>query len=299
MNSMTGFGMAEYNKDDIYLRVSVKSLNDKYLNIRTRLPYEFPEYLSYKIEQSIPEFVNRGGINVIVSIKDSRNDIANIDFDNKNIKKILNILHKFKSDLGFNTNISIADLMAIQKMDNSPIDNYYLSEEFQGILSDTLKKALKILVEERKTEGDHLEEFFIKSINKIEVSLNTIEHSIPEFLEELKIKVKNICKEITHDEDINLSKFNEDKLLSEINYYIDKSDITEEIVRLKSHLNKIRKVITVTDKPIGHSMIFIIQEMQREISTISAKYHNVLIFSDIINIKEEIDKCKEQALNVE
>jgi len=87
MNSMTGFGMAEYNKDDIYLRVSVKSLNDKYLNIRTRLPYEFPEYLSYKIEQSIPEFVNRGGINVIVSIKDSRNDIANIDFDNEHIKK--------------------------------------------------------------------------------------------------------------------------------------------------------------------------------------------------------------------
>ncbi len=299
MNSMTGFGVAEYNKNDIYLRVSVKSLNDKYLNIRTKLPYEFPEYLSYKIEQTIPEFVNRGGINVNVSIKDSRNDIANIDFDDEHIKKILDILEKFKSDLGFNTNISIADLIALQKMDNSPIDQYYLSEDFKKILSDTLKEALKLLVEERKSEGNHLEEFFIRSINQIEVSLNTIEHSIPEFLEELKIKVQNICKEITHDEDINLSKFNEEKLLSEINYYIDKSDITEEIVRLKSHLNKIRNVINVKDKPIGLSMIFVIQEMQREISTISAKYHNVSIFPDIINIKEEIEKCKEQALNVE
>ncbi len=299
MNSMTGFGVAEYNKDDIYLRVSVKSLNDKYLNVRTRLPYEFPEYLSYKIEQTIPEFVNRGGINVIVSLKDSRYDIANIDFDDEHIKKILDILQKFKSEHGFNTNISIADLISLQKMDNSPIDQYYLSEDFQKILSDTLKKALKFLVEERKSEGNHLEEFFIRSINQIEVSLNTIEHSIPEFLEELKIKVQNICKEITHDEDINLSKFNEEKLLSEVNYYIDKSDITEEIVRLKSHLNKLRNVINVKDKPIGLSMIFVLQEMQREISTISAKYHNVSIFADIVNIKEEIEKCKEQALNVE
>lgn len=299
MNSMTGFGVAEYNKNDIYLRVSAKSLNDKYLNIRTRLPYEFPEYLSYKIEQFIPEFVNRGGINVIVSMKDSRNDIANMDFDDEHIKKILNKLNKLKSELGFNTTISLSDLMTLQKMDNSPIDQYYLSDEFQKVLFDTLKKALKQLVDERKSEGDHLEEFFIRSINQIEVSLNTIEHSIPEYLEELQIKVKNICKEITTDEEINLSKFNEEKLLSEVNYYIDKSDITEEIVRLKSHLKKIRKLISVTNKPIGLSMIFVIQEMQREISTISAKYHNVTIFSDIINIKEEIEKCKEQALNVE
>ncbi|MBC8383250.1 MAG: DUF1732 domain-containing protein [Candidatus Cloacimonetes bacterium] len=299
MNSMTGFGVAEYNKNDIYLRVSAKSLNDKYLNIRTRLPYEFPEYLSYKIEQFIPKFVNRGGINVLVSMKDSRNDIANMDFDDEHIKKILDKLNKLKSNLGFNTTISLSDLMTLQKMENSPIDQYYLSDEFQKVLFDTLKKALKQLVDEKKSEGDHLEEFFIRSINQIEVSLNTIEHSIPEYLEELKIKVKNICKEITSDEEINLSKFNEEKLLSEINYYIDKSDITEEIVRLKSHLKKIRKIISVTNKPIGLSMIFVIQEMQREISTISAKYHNVTIFSDIINIKEEIEKCKEQALNVE
>lgn len=299
MNSMTGFGVSEYNKNDIYLRVSAKSLNDKYLNIRTRLPYEFPEYLSYKIEQFIPKFVNRGGINVLVSMKDSRNDIANMDFDDEHIKKILDKLNKLKSNLGFNTTISLSDLMTLQKMENSPIDQYYLSDEFQKVLFDTLKKALKQLVDEKKSEGDHLEEFFIRSINQIEVSLNTIEHSIPEYLEELKIKVKNICKEITSDEEINLSKFNEEKLLSEINYYIDKSDITEEIVRLKSHLKKISKIISVTNKPIGLSMIFVIQEMQREISTISAKYHNVTIFSDIINIKEEIEKCKEQALNVE
>ena len=299
MNSMTGFGVAEYKKNAIYLRVSVKSLNDKYLNIRTRLPYEFPEYLSYKIEQIIPEFVSRGGINVIVSMKDSRNDIANLNFEDENIKKIFEKLIKLKSNEGFDISISLADLVALQKMNNSPIDSYYLSGEFQQILFDTLKSALVQLVEERESEGNHLEEFFIKSINQIEVSLNTIEHSIPEFLEELQLKVRNVCKEITSDVDINLSKFNEEKLLSEINYYIDKSDITEEIVRLRSHLKKLRKLITVKTKPIGLSMIFVIQEMQREISTISAKYHNVSIFPDIISIKEEIEKCKEQALYVE
>jgi len=120
MNSMTGFGVAEYNKNDIYLRVSVKSLNDKYLNIRTRLPYELPEYLSYKIEQFIPKFVNRGGINVIVSLKDSRNDIANMDFDNEHIKKILDKLNTLKSNLGFDTSISLTDLMTLQKNGELP-----------------------------------------------------------------------------------------------------------------------------------------------------------------------------------
>ncbi|MBN2018315.1 MAG: DUF1732 domain-containing protein [Candidatus Cloacimonetes bacterium] len=299
MNSMTGFGVAEYNKNDIYLRVSLKSLNDKYLNIRTKLPYEFPEYLSYKIEQFIPKFIKRGGINVIVSLKDSRNSVANIDMEDENIKKLLKTLVELKSKTGIEAAVSLSDLMTIQKMESSLIDPFYLNDEFQKLLFDTLNSALEHLIKERKAEGNHLEEFFITSINQIEVSLNTIEHSIPEYLQELKVKVQNICRDITSEDDINLSKFNEEKLLSEINYYIDKSDITEEIVRLKSHLKKLRNLINVNGKPIGLSMLFMIQEMQREISTISAKYHNATIFPDIINIKEEIEKCKEQALNVE
>lgn len=299
MNSMTGFGMAEYKNDDIYLRVSIKSLNDKYLNIKTKFPYEFPEYLSYKIEKYIPDFVNRGGIFVIVSIKDKRNDISTLEISDPKFEKIFFKLHEIKEKFGIEVKLALADLVNQQKTDSSPIDPYYLSDKFDELLFSTLNKAIDNLIDERKNEGNDLEEFFIKAINKIEVSLNTVELSIPEYLEELKINVKNIFKDIADDEKINLSKFNEEKLLSEINYYIDKSDITEELVRLKSHLNKFREIISVTNQPIGLSMIFIIQEMQREIATISAKYHNVSIFSEVITIKEEIEKCKEQALNVE
>ncbi len=299
MNSMTGFGVAEYKENDIYLRISVKSLNEKYLNIRTKLPYEFPEIISYQIEKYIPKYLNRGGIYVIVSIKDRRNAIENIEIENSYLDILLTKLRMIEEKYRININLALSDLMNIYDKETSPIDPYYLSDEFFDIFFSTLNKALMQLIDERKAEGDNLEEFFIKAINKIEVSLNTIEHSIPEYLEEIKVKVKNICKEITDDDEIQLSKFNEEKLLSEVNYFIDKSDITEEIVRLKSHLKKLREMIAITNQPLGLSMIFTIQEMQREITTISAKYHNVAIFSDIINIKEEIEKCKEQALNVE
>lgn len=299
MNSMTGFGVAEYKENDIYLRVSVKSLNEKYLNIRTKLPYEFPEIISYQIEKYIPNYVNRGGIYVIVSIKDKRKSLENIEIDDSYLSKIFHKLNEIKEKYNIEVNISLTDILNNSGLENSPIDPYYLTDEFNDIFFSTLDKAIEKLIKERRDEGNNLEEFFITAINKIEVSLNTIEHSIPEYLDELKIKVKNICTDITDDEKINLSKFNEEKLLSEINYYIDKSDITEEIVRLKSHLKKLREIISVTNQPIGLSMTFIIQEMQREITTISAKYHNVSIFPDVINIKEEIEKCKEQALNVE
>ncbi|HEX37530.1 MAG TPA: DUF1732 domain-containing protein, partial [Candidatus Cloacimonetes bacterium] len=236
---------------------------------------------------------------VIVALKDKRNSLEKIDIEDSYLNALFKKVHEIKEKYNVEINFGLSDLVNNCGINASPIDQYYLTDEFNEILFSTLQKAMDQLIKERKAEGDHLEEFFITSINKIEVSLNTIEHSIPEYLEEITLKVKNICKDITNDEEINLSKFNEEKLLSEINYFIDKSDITEEIVRLKSHLKKLREIISVKTKPIGLSIIFIVQEMQREISTISAKYHNVSIFPDVINIKEEIEKCKEQALNVE
>ena len=292
---MTGFGMEELTKNGIDLKVTIKSLNDKYLSVKCKITQGFPEYISYRIERLIPEILSRGSIfiNVSMNVKKEvlQKQLLENELINNYIEQIKNISKKF--DL--KPNVSISDFFNLEKLYKSPIDEYD-SEEYLEMILDLVKKAIQKLIILRTKEGADLEEFFIKSINIIEVSLSSIELSIPDYLQELKTKTNNSIETILKN---YIEKIDKDKIISEITNFYEKSNIAEEIVRIKSHLNKFREIINIKDQPIGLSMIFVIQEMQREISTISAKYNNISIFPEILKIKEEIEKCKEQAFNVE
>ncbi|MCK4338565.1 MAG: DUF1732 domain-containing protein [Candidatus Cloacimonetes bacterium] len=295
MKSMTGFGMSELTKNGIDLKVTVKSLNDKYLSVKCKIPKEFPEYISYRIEILIPELLRRGSIFINISMIEKNEKLIKKLLKDDLIKNYLDQIKVISKKYDLRTNISISDIFTLEKVYKSPIEEYD-SQEFLELILDLVKKAVQNLIILRTKEGEDLEEFFIKSINKIEVSLSTIELSIPDYLQELKTKSNNRIEEILKN---YIKKIDEDKIISEITYFYEKSNINEEIVRIKSHLNKFREIINIKDQPVGLLMIFVIQEMQREISTISAKYNNISIFPEILKIKEEIEKCKEQAFNVE
>jgi len=295
MKSMTGFGSEELNKNGLNLKITARSLNDKYLNIRCKTPPDFPEYVSYKIERMIPKLLSRGTIYITLFMINKKEKLPEILLKKDLLKQYFDFINETSKKYAIKTNITISDIFNFEKLYESPTEEYN-SEEFLELVLELVKKAVNKLIEVRQKEGEDLEEFFIKSINQIEVSLSAIELSFPDYLQELKMKTKSNIEEILKN---YLKKIDEEKIISEIKYLCDKIDVTEEIVRLRSHLNKFRELISIKDKPIGFSLIFVIQEMQREISTISAKYNNISVFPEILKIKEEIEKCKEQALNVE
>ncbi len=295
---MTGFGISELNKNGLSIKVITKSLNDKYLSIKCKIPQNIPEYIAYKIEKHIPGLIRRGSVFVNLSIIDKRDIPHYYDKYNNDMNKYLEYIQEIRKKYDINTYITISDIIQLQKLHDSPTDDIYSSNEFQELLLDLVDKSIKNLIEERQKEGDDLEEFFIKSINKIKISLSTIELSLPEFIQDIKIKLMKFFDEIIPS-NLNMQKHDKEKFLTEFSYFFEKSDITEEIVRFKSHLRKFQELISITDEPVGLSMGFVIQEMQREISTISAKYNNISVFPEILKIKEEIEKCKEQAFNVE
>ncbi len=295
MKSMTGFGSEELNKDGLNLKITARSLNDKYLNIRCKTPPVFPEYVSYKIEKMIPKLLSRGTIYITLFMINKKEKLPEVLLKEDLLKHYFDFINEVSKKYAIKTNITISDIFNFEKLYQSPTEEYD-SEEFLELVLELVKKAVNKLIEVRQKEGEDLEEFFIKSINQIEVSLSAIELSFPDYLQELKMKTKSNIEEILKN---YLKKIDEEKIISEIKYLCDKLDITEEIVRLRSHLNKFRELISIKDKPVGFSLIFVIQEMQREISTISAKYNNISVFPEILKIKEEIEKCKEQALNVE
>ena len=295
MKSMTGFGIAELTKNGIDLKVTVKSLNDKYLSVKCKIPKEFPEYISYRIERMITELLRRGSVFITVYMIEKKEIIQKKLLKDDLIKNYLDQIKVISKKFDLKPNISISDIFSLEKVYKSPIEEYD-PQEFLELILDLVKKAVQKLIEVRQKEGEDLEEFFIKSINRIEISLSTIELSIPNYIQELKTKTSNRIEKILEN---YIKKIDEDKVISEVTYLYEKSNITEEIVRFKSHLNKFWEIISIKDQPVGLSMIFVIQEMQREISTISAKYNNISIFPEILKIKEEIEKCKEQAFNVE
>ncbi len=294
---MTGFASIISKIENLNLRITAKSINDKFLTVKSKIPSEFSEYLSYKLENLVSELINRGRILVKIELMEQVIEKVDIEKISDKIKEYIKILKNIENKNQIKSKITLQDIIFLQNNLKSPIDKYYKNEFNDKIIENT-KKVIKELIKEREREGKNLEEFFIKSVNKIEVSLSTIELSVPKYLNKIKNTVNEKLNEI-YKYDTDLNKYNEDKILSEINFYIDKSDITEEIVRLRSHLKKLHQLISVTKEPIGNSILFTIQEMQREISTISAKYNNPDLFSDILKIQEEIQKCKEQARNVE
>lgn len=292
---MTGFGSEELNKNGLNLKITARSLNDKYLNIRCKTPPDFPEYVSYKIDKMIPKLLSRGTIYITLFMINKKEKLPEVLLKEDLLKQYFDFINEVSKKYAIKTNITISDIFNFEKLYQSPIEEYD-SEEFLELVLELVKKAVNKLIEVRQKEGEDLEEFFIKSINQIEVSLSAIELSFPDYLQELKMKTKSNIEEILKN---YLKKIDEERIISEIKYLCEKLDITEEIVRFRSHLNKFRELISIKDKPIGFSLIFVIQEMQREISTISAKYNNISVFPEILKIKEEIEKCKEQALNVE
>lgn len=294
MRSMTGFGSAEYHKDGLQLQVTAKSLNSKYLSVKCKSPDGFPEELSYKIENLVPQYIKRGCIFLKIKVTFNQNKhTPGIEINHKLVETYIKLLRDLIERYSLSSDIKIADILALGNIFTSPTEKYNLPN-FQELVLKATVEALLELNKAREQEGKAMEEFFIKSINKMEISLGSIELAVPKFLAELKGKTKKAIDELIKGVPIE-----KEQLALQISTFIDRSDITEEIVRLKSHLKKLHELISTKGETIGHSLGFVLQEMQREIMTISAKYNYAPMFPEILKIKEEIERCKEQALNVE
>lgn len=294
---MTGFGKANVKFKQRDFRIIAKSQNNKYLKINTSIPNFFPERLNYRIEKLIKKFIKRGSIFLKIKKLHSDDNFIEKETIKDNIDKLIEFSHDLPEDIKVTKKIRLFDILYFQNSIKSPT-NQFESDKFCESMISTTQKALMRMIESREIEGKNLEEFFISSINKMEVALSTIEMSIPEFIDDIKKSVEEKLNDI-YEYNTETNKYSEEKILSELNFFMDKSEITEESIRLKSHLKKMRTLLTKDDKAIGHSLLFTIQEMQREMNTISAKYHNKEVFSEILTIKNEINKCKEQAYNVE
>jgi len=287
--SMTGFGRAESKLNDKKLSVEVKSLNGKSSDVRLKIPAYFREK-ELVIRQMISKSLIRGKIDAIVSISSESGD-DEYGLNKDLFKKYYNELSSLKSEL----NIPEADVMSsilripnvIQAQEND------LDEEEWDLTSKLIEEAISNLQNFRKTEGASLEKDLRHRVNSIASLLEKIEPFEKERMVVIKDRIRKNINEFFN----NNANSDENRFEQEIFYYLEKLDINEEKIRLAQHCKYFIEQLDQEGISKGRKLNFISQEIGREINTIGSKAQFSAIQQIVVQMKDDLEKIKEQLLN--
>ena len=286
---MTGFGKAIFENENLKVAVELKSVNGKSFDIKVRMPSSYNEK-EIELRSFLNKYFERGSFELIVSaesISASSNLVFNKQLALKYYNEFNSFLKENKIDEENNLLNIIAKLPDVFKSDKSTAD-----EKEWNFVFETIKKASEKVDASRKNEGLKLEKEFKNYIDRILKLLKEVEKHDSKRLSIIK---EQLQKKLT--ENIDKSRIDENRLEQELIYYIEKLDITEEKVRLKSNCSYFLETIAQKESQ-GKKLTFISQEIGREINTIGSKANNINIQKIVVQMKDELEKIKEQLMNV-
>jgi uncharacterized protein (TIGR00255 family) len=292
MRSMTGYGRGDCAKDGFKFTVELNSINRKQSDISINLPKEFVE-LEPRIRDEINAHLSRGRINVVVAYHRSNTKAEeSVELDTglaKAYSRAIQRLHKELKLEGALTLDTILRAPGVMKLAETTVD----AESVWPSVETALRKAVAGLVKMREKEGKFLADDLGVRLGLLETGLDLIRKSAPEILkryrEQLHARVKEAGLEIPIDDE---------RLLKEVVFFADRCDISEEITRLSSHLKQFRDCLK-SNEPVGRTLDFLAQEMGREINTIGSKANAAEISQQVVKMKAELEKIREQVQNIE
>lgn len=290
--SMTGFGMGEYKDDKYNISVECKTINHKYLDVNPRLPRKV-SFLEDRLRQLVKDYISRGRVDMFIKFDTVSSSGAKLVYDEDLAKQYFEILKRIKDGFDLKQEINPVEISKFPE-----IVSVTEAEDDEKILWNALReaseKALMSLSNMRKEEGTKLEKDIIERSNLLEKYIDDVERFSDTVVEDYRSRLNQRIGEILE----NPALVDEARLAQEVAIYADKSSITEEIVRFRSHINQLRNTI-VNDDSIGRKLDFLIQEMNREVNTIGSKSSAIDITNLVIQIKAELEKIREQVQNIE
>lgn len=282
MLSMTGFGRATYEDDNVQIWMEVKSYNSKNLDIYVNLPVELSSYETF-LRKFVIEKFSRGKFELRLGMNSSSFSMELRPSAIQPLQKLVTQL----TNIGLDLHINMRDLQHLGFLEE--ID----ATVFQQPITDVLVQALDLLMEFRRIEGERHSDSIKKELTSIRRAVNVLEDR----KDEVAIHTKKRLNEAL--EQYNLHNLvHEQRFMEEVSYYLVKSSIKEEIVRLKSHIEAIDLLVSAKD-PVGRRLDFLAQEIHREANTISSKSEDIEIKQASLIIKEAIDSIREQGRNIE
>ena len=292
VKSMTGYGLGVARGEGKEITVELKAVNHRFSEIVVRMPKHF-SVLEDSVRKVVQQKVARGRVDVYISIEESGEVSKSVKVDTdlamayyKGLKELAETL-KLESTVNLSQIAKYPDVLIIQEED----DNL---EKIWLIMEKAVSEALLNLVELRAREGNKLATDLVSRVKTIEKSVKVIEERSPVLVDEYRERLVERLKKILPSE----HSFDDNRLLTEVAMYAEKSSITEEIVRLASHIEQIQSDLT-SSEPIGRKLDFLLQEMNREINTIGSKSGDITIAKNVVEVKSELEKIREQVQNIE
>lgn len=289
MKSMTGFASSAITDKEGKITIEARSENHRFLDIKLQMPEQLNALEADFMEIS-KKLVSRGKIKLSINIEDTNNRV--IKFNSEAGKNYLASLKKFIRELGIKDEISLNHILMFKELYNGDTKKTISKTTLNSVkkvLSDTLKKLDK----SRAIEGKKLSTDLLKRINTCKKLILGIRKKRKNFAKEASKKLKERIESLLDDTNID-----EARLYQEVAILTERSDITEELVRLDAHFEKFIET-TNSKLPVGKELDFLIQEMNRESGTISAKSKDANISHDIISLRSELEKMREQIQNIE
>jgi len=289
--SMTGYGRGESPGPEFNCIVEMRSVNHRYRDIFLRLPRELSEFED-RLRRLVAKHFDRGRIDVSVTLEEAGESLTAVKTNRSLIDSYVHHTRQLADDLGLPWDLGVHDLISlpgVMELVPMQVD----CEIIWSRLEESTLSAITGLQEMRSKEGRFLAQDVIARTQLIEEHIERIAERAPRVSEDYKMKLKERLKEFLGDTLIDESRITMEALV-----YADKSDITEELVRLRSHIAQIYEVI-YQDEPIGRRLEFLVQEMQREVNTIGSKAQDSDISHMVVDIKSELEKIREQIQNIE
>ena len=284
IQSMTGFGRSSAGRGNNKISVSIRCVNGKVLDVKIR-GLELEYSLEKSIRDMLSEKIIRGTVHINFESDSSLNS-QDFIFNESRLKLLITTLATIEKKYGHKLNIN--EIITSNDLFMSNESKINDSKLILRAIRDASNKVIKM----RKTEGAVLKDDILKRIALLKKILSTIEKQIPlEHKKRIK-KLKNRISDLLKDFQVDDLRMNQ-----EIAHLVDKADITEEVVRLKSHFLQFEKIVRGS-KPAGKSLNFLLQEISREINTIGSKSFSDKVVKHVIGMKEESEKIREQIQNI-
>ncbi|MBB5624222.1 uncharacterized protein (TIGR00255 family) [Pedobacter cryoconitis] len=289
IKSMTGYGLASTDQENTKFSVEIKSLNSKFLELNLKLPRAYADK-ELLLRNVCSKDIERGKVNVSINIERSEENLKGATINAALLSKYYKQLEAINIDLGANSS------NLLQAVLNFPDVISYTEEVVNegewDILQKTFYTALASFNQFRETEGNALKQDLELRIKNILGFFSQIEVLAPLRIPHIRAKLNQLLEEVSGKVNVD-----QNRLEQELIYYIDKLDITEEKIRLKSHCDYFTETLKSKDAN-GKKLGFISQEIGREINTMGAKANDAQIQQLVVGMKEELEKIKEQLLNV-
>lgn len=292
IKSMTAYAKAEVNEKELEIGVEIRSYNSRFLDCNLKVPHGYSR-LEEKIKTLIGRRVSRGRVEVKLQVRDESEEGCAFQINEPRARAYVDALMTLKDKFGLENSPTLELMTAAGGM-IVPVDMEIDMDRHWGVIEKCFSIALDDLNNMRQTEGDYLKKDFFSRLDYIESVVKTIEAESDGLLDIYRNRLKERVEALAN----GLVEIDEGRIAQEAVLLADRSDISEEITRAKSHIAQFRAIIDA-EEPGGRKLNFLLQELNREFNTMGAKTGKAMVSHLIVTVKSELEKLREQVQNVE